>query len=314
MKTSMLKKARDYIHLRRSMGYIFDTEAYYLESFGEYADKHAKGKPLTLRLALEWAVLPNGAKTYHSLRLSFLRPFARYLIVSDPRTELIPDRILGPCSSRVIPYIYSAEDISRLMNTPVYQERQLLANKTVSTIIGLLACSGLRIGEALSLKQADIDWKRNTIVVQWSKKLPSRLVPLDQSTMTVLRNYATLRDTDSPDLGHGMFFRQTNGNSTSYEYFRGVWRRLLPKSGVGKSHPRLPRTHDLRHTFACNHLLHAYEKKVDIDVAIHMLSIYLGHARLRETYWYLSVFQPLFETYGKQFEKYIKTCRKESNS
>ncbi len=314
MKT-MLKKAREYVSLRRSMGFIFDTQEDYLESFGEYADKHARGKPLTLKLAMEWAVLPNGAKTYHSLRLSFLRPFARYLLVSDPRTELIPDRILGPCSSRIIPYLYSREDISRLMNTPVYPERKRLANKTISTIIGLLACSGLRIGEALSLKQTDIDWKRKTIIVRWSKNLPSRLVPLDQSAMSELRDYAILRDTDSPDLGHGLFFRQMSGNPADYDkYFSGVWKRLLPKSGVGKNHSKKPRIHDLRHTFACNHLLRAYEKKKDIDVAIHMLSIYLGHARLRETYWYLSVFPPLFETYGKQFEKHVKTCRKENNS
>jgi len=171
VKRSMLKKANEYIKYKRSLGYIFGTEAWMIQSFGQYADAIARGKPLTVKLALQWAVLPNGKKCYHAKRLDALRPFAKFLIVDDSKTELIPTGILGPSKSRAAPYIFSGEEIRQLMSVKAYTRSKLLNNFTFSTFIGLLACTGLRVGEALSLQRKNIDWEQKIITVKWSKKI-----------------------------------------------------------------------------------------------------------------------------------------------
>lgn len=153
MKRSMLKNANEYIRYKRSLGYVFGTEAWMIQSFGKYADSLAKGAPLTVKHAIQWATLPNTTKTYHAKRLDALRSFAKFLIVNDPRTELIPTRILGTSCSRTTPYIFSNKEIQQLVATKAYRYPKKLNNFTFSTFIGLLACTGLRVGEALSLQK-----------------------------------------------------------------------------------------------------------------------------------------------------------------
>jgi len=188
----MYKKACDYIEYRQGLGYLYRMESYMLRSFGKYADVHAPGQPLRIKTAIEWASLPQGDKSYHAKRLSALRPFAKHLLVNDPKTEIIPVNVFGSSSSRAEVYIYSADDIRRLMNAKPYIRPRSIENNTFSVIIGLLACTGLRIGEVLTLKQNDIDWKQKIISVLWSKKLPVRFVPVDEMTINKLYTYGHL--------------------------------------------------------------------------------------------------------------------------
>jgi len=309
---SMQDKAREYIAYKRSLGYKYGKESYMLMSFAEYADHHAPGKPLTINLALRWSTKPQTEnKTYHAKRLSALRTFARYLIVNEPETEIPPCGILGPSHSRVEPYIYTQNEIAMLMGEALKMTQVGLNTVTYSTVIGLLACTGMRIGEILALDREDVDLEKRIITVRDSKNLPMRLVPITNSTAAKLREYVEKRDHCYPQAATGAFILSAHGKRLRYNPFWSAFRRIREKAGMatenGSGHK--PRIHDFRHTFACNHLLKAYRTKRDIDNAVHELAVYLGHANMKATYWYLTGIPVLFELCGKRFEEQVAKRR-----
>lgn len=298
---TMLQNAKNYIDYRRRLGYVFSDDDVLID-FAKFADAYEPGQPLTIKLALQWATLPKSKKNYHARRLSMLRSFSKYLVVRDSRTQLIPSNILGPNSYRISPYIYSQNEIVKLVETEVYAKFNSFSNSVFSTVIGLLACTGMRIGEALSLKRENIDWNRRTIIVRWSKRLPMRLIPIAPSTISKLKKYEQERDSYFQGTKSDHFFLTSKGCALTYRAIYPKWKRLLELTGVGSQGPQIPRIHDLRHTFACNHLLRAYKKKTNIDVAVHSLSVYLGHSTIREVYWYLTGIPSLLQLCGEQFE------------
>ena len=301
----MYDKATEYICFKRNLGYVYRTEAWMLQSFGRYADTIAKGKPLSVKLALQWACIPNGTKSYHAKRLDVLRPFAKFLIVNDARTELIPTGILGPSCSRTTPYIFSNEEIQQLMTVNAFTRSCKLNNFTIQTFLGLLASCGLRVGEALSLQRKDINWQDKTITVRWSKKLPMRLVPISNSVIEALNRYDQCRTSVFSKSEDSIFFYYFKEKASPYAQVKYAWQRLLKKTGIGKGHKSPPRMYDLRHTFACNCLLQAYKSKKDIDAIVHTLSVYLGHATVKETYWYLSGIPELMAICSNRVEQTI---------
>jgi integrase len=299
--STMMKKIEHYLTHRRSAGYRIKTDGYLLQSFARYADLHAPGEPLTVDLALRWATAPEGTqRVYHAKRLDALRTFARYLTAFDPRTEIPPQRLLGPSFMRVPPHIYTPQEIAALIHESLtYQpalRRDPLTGLRNATIIGLLACTGLRIGEVLALKNSDVDLDQGLITVRQSKNLPMRLVPITGCAASHLRRYREARDQRFGRSGDSeAFIRSPRGGHVSYETTSWAFERLRKRIGLKNTSGRNPRLHDLRHTFACNHLLRAYRENRNIDNAVHDLSIYLGHATLASTYWYLSGVPALLE-------------------
>lgn len=314
-RKTMLEMVNEYIRYKNDLGFDYSSKVFALRSFAKFADEYAFGKPLTISLALRWATLSKAGHKRHIARVDILRPLAEYLCIIDPRTELIPRKILGPRYPRPEPYIYSNTEIIRLMGTEAYIPKRKRCNNTFSTIIGLLACSGMRIGEVLSLRRRDIDWNQKTIVVRNSKNLPMRLVPLDPSTMIQLLLFSRRWHGKQTKMGDEPFFISLDEGFIPYDNFLRAWQRVLVKIDMAKKHHgKNPRMHDLRHTFACNQLLRAYKEKRNIDTTISMLSVYLGHQSVEKTYWYLTGIPALLELSGKRFEEYIKNQRKKSKS
>lgn len=307
--------ADEYIRYKRDLGFVHRTNTFDLCSFAKFADEHAFGKPLTINLALRWATASPAGPKRHVNRIGILRPFAEYLCTIDPQTELIPGRILGNYSSRREPYIYSDAEIIRLMETEAYISKRKRCNDTFSTIVGLLACTGMRIGEVLSLQWRDVDWDQRTAIVRDSKKLPMRLVPLDPTTMIQLLHFSRRWHEKQTKAGVKPFFVSRNGGFIVYDNFHRAWQRAIVKAGMNeKHHGNDPRMHDLRHTFACNQLLRAYKEKRNIEATLNMLSVYLGHKSVEKTYWYLTGIPALLKLSGKRFEEYIDNQRKKSKS
>ena len=306
--STMMKKSEQYLTHRRSLGYMIKTDGYLLRSFARYADFHAPGESLTVDLALRWATAPEGTqRVYHAKRLDALRTFARYLAAFEPHTEIPPQRLLGPSFMRVPPHIYTPQEITALIRESLtYQpslRRDPLTGLRNATVIGLLACTGLRIGEALALKNMDVNLDQGLITVRQSKNLPMRLVPITDCAAGQLRRYREARDerfgvSDDSDA----FIRSPSGGHLSYETVEWAFGRLRERTGLKATSGRKPRLHDLRHTFACNHLLRAYRENRNIDNAVHELSIYLGHATLASTYWYLSGVPTLLDQCTKRCE------------
>jgi len=307
--TTMLASVNRYIEHRRELGCVFRTESFLLRSFGAYADLHAPGEAITTRLALEWATSPDtDNRSYYAKRLDAVRGLARYLAAFEPATQIPPTGILGPSYSRSDPYIYSQAEIVALMRAALARKAKGCDTNPLrnATLIGLLACTGMRVGEALALDNGDVDFSARVITVHRSKNLPMRLVPIDTSAIHHLQEYQRVRDAcfgcgvpDSP------FFLSTWRRRLSYASFLYAFNAIRASARVRRRGPgRRPRIHDLRHTFACHYLLQAYRNNIDIDSAMQNLAVYLGHSTLGATYYYLSAIPALLEESAKRVARH----------
>ncbi|MCE3018597.1 MAG: tyrosine-type recombinase/integrase [Pirellula sp.] len=317
IRTSTMTSSVDqYIEYRRSLGYHIKTDAYLLRSFGQYADQVASGKPLTTQLALQWATLPNNCKrVYHAKRLDAVRSLSRYLAVFDARTEIPMAGLLGRSFERVSPHIYTPREVSALIQVSLTYQPSLRRDPSTgqrnATVIGTLACTGMRIGEVLSMTDEDVDLKCGVITVNQSKNLPMRLVPISDSAVEQLQRYRRARD-----KRYGFtkptepFIRSPRGGCLTYSTMKWSFAKLCERADLRAASNRRPRLHDFRHTFACNHLLRAYRENRNIDNAVHELSVYLGHATLASTYWYLTAVPALMEQCTKRSELVNRRSRK----
>ena len=179
-----------------------------------------------------------------------------------------------------------------------------LRPKTYRTLLGLLACSGLRISEALKLRLGDVDLEHGLLLVGPSKFFPIRTLPLHPTSVLALRRYANFRDRYHPLVGAATFFLSERGQALAYSTVRITFRRICQRQGwVARPGRPAPRLHDLRHTFACENLLRWHRQGKDIEHTILNLSNYLGHRKVTDTYWYLTGIPELLAIAGRRFEQ-----------
>ena len=303
MKTSdsMAVRVEEYLQYRRTLGYALRTEGGMLLNFARFADQSGHRGPMTRDLAIRWARLPAKAKRiYWAKRIEALIGFARYCQIFDSRTEIPPKHIFGPAHQRMTPYIYTPGQLGMLVvGGDKYDRVDGMSHLSYATVFGLLACTGLRISEALQLHVDDVDLKHRVISVRESKCRRLRLVPLHRTAIEPLRNYARQRDRRFP--GAAFFFVNRGGDRLRYSTIRTFFRKLTVRLGWVKDGNR-PRIHDLRHTFACRVLLKWRRRKAGQEDRIDWLSHYLGHERVSDTYWYFSATPQLFATTAKDFK------------
>ena len=249
-ESTMLDLAAEYLALRRKLGFQMRSEGNLLLSFGRYADQSGHKGPVTTELALRWAKLPkNATRINGARRLDVVRRYAKHRALFDSDTEIPPEGLLGPSYRRPPPYIYSEAEIAALLEASKdLRPRGGLRAHTYVTLFGLLACSGLRISEALRLTRRDVDLPNGILTIQKSKFHKSRLVPLHQSSLDPLSSYAAHRD---HYLGGPIeaFFLTDRGTPLNQRTVNGTFDTLRNKLGWKKrketGHP--PRIHDLRH-------------------------------------------------------------------
>jgi integrase/recombinase XerD len=282
----------DYLQLRHSLGHELAEAGWLLPGLVAYLD--ARGLPtVTIEAALAWAQQapksPAGrVTTVGPRRMTAARGFARYLSGIDPGTEVPPLGLMPRRAPWRRPFIYSAADIGALLEAARQAIVSPLRAATYQTLIGLLASSGLRIGEAIKLDRSDVDWAQGVLLIRESKFGKSRLVPLHPSSMQALEGYARLRDHLQPRPAEPAFFVSLNRKRLLYAVVQLTFRQLIDSAGIGATAPSPPRLHDLRHTFAVRALLGWYRAGEDVQSRIPALSTYLGHREPASTYWYLS--------------------------
>jgi integrase len=216
------------------------------------------------------------------------RGFARYLSGIDPSTQVPPLGLMPSKQRWRRPFIYTPADIDAIISQVRASIVSPLRVATYQTLIGLLAASGLRIGEAIKLDDSDIDWDQGVLLIRESKFGKSRLVPLHPTTMAALAEFARLRDELQRRPKEASFFVSLARKRLCYAVVGPTFRRLVDNAGVGTHAPSPPRLHDLRHTFAISTLLSWYRSDQDVQAKIPSLSTYLGHREPASTYWYLS--------------------------
>jgi len=297
-KPTMTSRVQDYLRQRRALGYHLHREGRQLLNFARYADRTRHRGPLSTTLALRWATLPRAADpAYHARRLDIVRVFGRHQAVREPATQVPPRHVLGPAFRRKTPHLFTARQLGQLLRRGGTLSGQLRP-LTYRTLLGLLACSGLRISEALALSVEDVDLVQGVLTIRFSKFEHSRQVPLHPSALSALRRYARKRTTLFPrsqtffvsDQGHRLQYGAVN------RVFVGLAGDMVPANG--RRHVRL---HDLRHTFACRVLLRWQRSRRGVAGRVVILSRYLGHVHVRDTYWYLTAVPELLKQAMGQF-------------
>ena len=313
VQKTMVVQVNEYLTYRRKLGFLLKIEGGLLLNFAKYADKSGHTGHVTIELILRWARLSEKASSSHQAkRVGIVRCFAKYQSIFYPKTEIPPPRILGPAYYRTEPYIYSPEQITALLHASAkLNPVNGLRPRTHVTLFGLLACTGLRISEALKLLRENVDLINGVILISESKFHKSRLVPLHPSASKMLCKYAKFRDQYHPIAKSKAFFLSETGGPLPYHDVRYAFKLLRKQLGWYGKNKRPPRIHDLRHTFACRRLMLWYEQGIDVNYAIYSLSTYLGHVKITDTYWYLTGIPELFAVVGKKFEKFVSKSNKE---
>jgi integrase/recombinase XerD len=276
-----------YLAVRRALGFKLEREGQLLDDFAGFCAR--RGEPaVTAAAALDWATLPQGADPcWWAARLTAVRTFARWRAAFDPATEVPPAGLLPQRSRRAEPYPYTDADILALLEQ-ARAIRSPLRAATYHTLIGLLAVSGMRVGEAIALDRGDVDPAQRVLHVRHAKFGKSRLVFCHPSTADALRQYARIRDAHQPNPATPAFFVSTAGTRLIYKNVHQCFHHLAAQAGLAPLGPRCrPRIHDLRHRFALQALLGWYRDGTGIGQQLPALSAYLGHVRPQDTYWYL---------------------------
>jgi len=286
--TDLRETLSEYLSVRRSLGYHLVVAEHLLEQFLDYLEANGAIAP-TPALALSWATLPVGASPgWLTQRLSTVRLFASFVASVDPETEVPPAGCLPGGPARATPYLYSDDEVEAIMAAARQLRSPLLAH-TYETLIGLLAVSGIRIGEAIALRRDDVLLDEARIQVIEGKFGKSREVPLATSSVSALRRFAEVRDELCPTPRDDAFFCSTVGTRLVYARVQQTFRRLCDQAGVVTTSSRCrPRLHDFRHRFAVATLVSWQQAGADVGALLPLLSTVMGHVNPASTYWYLT--------------------------
>lgn len=295
----------DYLALRRALGYRLDRPEKLLNQFLTHLE--ATGQEMvTVAAALEWAQLPsNGASNWWGYRLSVARGFATYLHALDPAHEVPAAELLPQRPQRATPYLYSHAEVTALMSAASSLSTPL-RRATLATLIGLLAVTGMRVGEAIALDRTDIDHSTGRLLVRSGKFNKTRELWLDPTTIVALRRYQRLRDRAAPPTDTAAFFVSAAGTRLLYCNVHHTFHRLVALAGLTpRSTSCRPRIHDLRHSFAVQAMIDAYNTGQDAQRRLTLLSTWLGHTDPGHTYWYLSASPELMRVAGLRLEAHL---------
>jgi integrase len=309
---SRLERALDeYLAVRRALGFELRRTEGSLRRFVDFAEREG-AYGVTIDLALRWATLPaHVQESEKSVRLGMVRRFAEYLRTTDPRTEVPPVDLLPGKIRRPQPYIYSDDELLRLIRAAwALPSPTGLRAWTYATLLGLLAVTGMRHGEALALDRGDVDLDAGVLTVRRSKCRKARLVPVHTTTCEQLERYARYRDRVHRTPRSTAFLVSERGLrlvQASVQHTFVVLSRQIGLRAPARSHGHGPRLHDLRHRLAVTTLMRWYRAGVDVDSKLPVLATYLGHTKVSDTYWYLSAVPELMRLAMERLDRRVQT-------
>jgi len=290
-----------YLSVHRSLGTQLQRPGSLLLRFVEFMEGQG-AVVINCQLALRWATEPIAATpaTWAS-RLADVRRFAAWLSATEPNTEVPPLGLLAHRYRRRPPYIYSDHEIEQLLDaTAELPSQSGLRAQTYVALFGLIATTGLRLGEAVGLDRDDVDLNSGVLAIRRSKFGSSRFVPIHDSTCAALKRYAKQRDQLCPRTSSAAFFLSERGigvTQCSARYNFAVVSRVVglraPASGYRHGHG--PRLHDMRHRLAAKTLIRWYREGRNVECELPKLSTYLGHVHIADTYWYIEAIPELLQ-------------------
>lgn len=297
----MLAQAvESYLKVRRACGFEFKSQGNLLQSFAVYSNQRGR-QHICSDVAIEWAGLAEKVEQ-RARRLGDVIRFARYIRAEDPSHELPPPAFGSEKRQRAIPYIFSPEDIQRLIKAASESGYRTLRRKTYSTLFALLACTGLRVSEAIRLRFDDIT--PDGLVVRCSKFRKSRLVPLHETVQEGIQCYLEDRRPYAPFDDH--VFISLRRKPLLIEGVETAFRTAVDRIGLKRRPGQLhPTPHALRHTFAVRALENCPDGRDHITKHMLALSTYLGHGSVYHTYWYLEAVPELMKNIAERCESFF---------
>jgi integrase len=298
-----------YLALRRAVGFEMRAEERLLRDFVTFVEEHEPTGTIRARLALDWACskAPQCGGGWQARRLTVARGFLAFLKASHPATEVPAPGLLGS-AVRSKPYVFTEQEIHALISAArCLGPARSLRPHTVETLIGLLVSTGLRVSEAIRLQLGDVLLETDLprLEVRQTKFRKSRLVPLHHTTVKAIRGYIGRRQALGYDGLCNAFFVSERSGPLTYGAVKGTFGTLIRRLGIcGLAGERKPSLHSLRHTFAVWRLVAWYREGADVQARLPELSVYLGHVRPRDTYWYLTATPHLLGTAAMLFEEY----------
>jgi len=313
MNQTELRQCLDsYLAIKDALGFKTQPTRILLHDFLRFVESRGTPEPIRAQTAVDWAsgVSSTRGGGGQVQRLSLVRGFLSFLRSIEPETE-VPDHKLLTGSRRPNPYLFTPAQITELMNEASRMKPAgSLRPHLWQVLIGLLASTGLRVGEAIRLKIDDLKLEADPPYLQVleTKYRKSRLVPLHPTTATQLRSYTEKRRQLGYSALSDHFFISERGNPlnrhTLWRTFNRMTRRLEMHPTDGRRRPTL---HSLRHGFAIERLRKWYQAGVDVHAMLPHLSVYLGHLRPQDSYWYLNATPELLTAAGERFRQYAET-------
>ncbi len=296
----------DYLTMRRNLGFKLHEAGKLLPAFVTFMEQR-RASYITPQLALAWAQQSSTVQPAEwARRLSVVRTFARHRSATDPRTQIPPKGLLPYRPKRARPYLYTSEEIESLLRAALsLPAREGLRPWTYHCLFGLLAVTGLRLGEACNLELRDVDLKTSVLTIRGAKFGKSRLIPIHASTRRVLADYLERRDRRwAARQVSSYLFVSNRGNRLDNKDIHRTFYALSRQIGLrGQSDSHGPRIHDLRHRFAVMVLLRWYRSGEDVEQRLPYLSAYLGHVHISDTFWYLSAWPELMREAMSRLER-----------
>jgi integrase len=297
MLTELVKS---YVEMKRACGFSFGIQGSLLRRFAEFSEERGR-RYVCAQTAIEWA---GAAPTVYqsARRLGHVIRFARYLRAEDARHELPPPIFGGQRRPRRVPYIFSKDEIRRIVQTTSQLGQRALCRETYSTLFALLACTGLRVSEAIQLRYEDVT--RDGLIIRRSKFKKSRIIPLHESTQAALQRYIEHRRAYEAFDDHVFIsLRRKPLRLLGVEH---AFRTTVNKIGLPRG-PGLPRPtpHALRHSVAVRALETCPCDRDRITQHTVALSTYLGHYSAAETHWYLQATPQLMASIAERCESFM---------
>lgn len=289
---------REYIDIRETFSSNFRTQSGVLRQFDRYCvDKNISAPVLDAELVNGWLLTKQGEKqSTRASRVSTLKLFANYLKTIGCTVTWIPRPGYTRNNEKYVPYIFTIEEISRLINTadslPIAHGSSMI-HLVFPAVLRVLYCCGLRISEALVLRVKDIDLLNKFIYIENAKFNKIRRLPISQSLINYLKHY---KESNANLIGNdeeAFFFPNANREQYSPRTIYDKFRIVLHQSGI-PHREKGPRVHDLRHTFAVHSLTKNIKCGQDIYVTLPVLMTYLGHGKISSTEYYLRLTAEVF--------------------
>jgi integrase/recombinase XerD len=301
--STLAEYAQRYLRARRALGVKLERHGRLLPHLVAYLEA-AGASTVTRELAISWARSPADAHPqWWAARLSIARGFAAYLQTIDPATEIPPAGVFAVRYQRPTPYLWTQRDIALLLQA-ARELRPPLKAASYEALFGLLAVTGMRLGEAIALEPADINLDDGVITIraQAAKLERARLIPLHPTTVQALERYLSARARLCPRPRTNTFFLSSTGTRLNRSAVAATLRTLTIRLGL-RTDTVHPTAHHLRHSFAVSTLIDWQRSGVVVDEQIAVLSTYLGHVSPAETYWYLTATPELIAGAAQRLER-----------